>query len=464
MTASVRDLLDQVHASVWELVAEEESAGRARQLMAAWPRLAGATVQAVIATPLGRDRDQHAFDVLDVLRTVARSSWGASTVEPHAGMVGIAARVGAVADLLVGTPAAASAADRAAAAGLLANVVAPVHAAAVATLAGGVPRQRRQLLGRVAAVTERYAMVPVGSRAGRFDDVAAVPRGEVSLEAAILVWTAAASDVLRSRHRVTGTAVQVAAADVAVLTAAAASVCSSAVSLGVVPKASGEPAVGALLRAQRVWRSAAAWPVQVRLGGVRAGDLTDASEVLRRAVADATRGEGGWLSPQALASRTDVSVLVATMRRGIHATGRVALAHYQAVDHLVRGGGRLWIEAERLVDPAWMTLDLVEAKRRRGWVPLPPGEATGELLWQGARSGLVASTAARAAFDRTASAPPTGREPAPALQLSQGRLVVRQPSVTPSYERVTVGEPRGAEAQRRALPAAPRREAPGLGR
>ena len=57
---------------------------------------------------------------------------------------------------------------------------------------------------------------------------------EGSLDAAITGWVRATVDVVTSRQRVTQTALQVAAGDALILTAAAGTVCASAAQLGVV--------------------------------------------------------------------------------------------------------------------------------------------------------------------------------------------------------------------------------------
>ena len=150
-------------------------------------------------------------------------------------MLAVANRLGMVADLLAGQPPARSTVDRAALVGLHANVVAVVHALAVATLAAldgeRDVQSSRWLLRGVLVRTERFAVTPPERRSGRYEDVAAMgPEG--SLDAAVAGWVRAIVDVLGSRQRVTQTALQVAAGDALILTAAAATVCASAAQLG----------------------------------------------------------------------------------------------------------------------------------------------------------------------------------------------------------------------------------------
>ena len=201
----------------------------------------------------------------------------------------------------------------------------------------------RLVLAAVKARTERFAMTPAERRSGRYEDVGAAT--SKSLDAAISTWVHATVDILRSRRGVSQAALQVAAGDAMILTATAGTVCAAARRLGLVDADRAAVATSALGAAHAAWRRPAAWPETVRLEGVRDPEHVHASRQLRKLVTDNLRQGRDWLPPERMADRFDMGLLLGTMRRGVHGVGNVALAHFQALDTLVRGRGRLWIDA-----------------------------------------------------------------------------------------------------------------------
>lgn len=472
MTATVGRLLDDAHARTWDLcsqlgdhAADEAGADRAVGLLAAWPRLATAALRVLDAVAVEPAWLDDAGSVRDVLAEVVRrpplppfDDTVTRMVVPDRTILAVATRLGIVADLLTGQPPARSTVDRAALAGLHANVVAVVHALAVATLAV-LEGQRdvqssRWLFRGVLVRTERFAVVPPQQRSGRYEDVAATgPEG--SLDAAISGWVRATVDVVASRQRVTQTALQVAAGDALILTAAAATVCASAAQLGVVDAGRAGAAGAALAAAHAAWRTPTGWPSTVRLDGVRDLDQVRASRLVRQLVTDQLREGKGWLTADALADRFDVAALLGTMRRGLHGVGNVALAHFQAVDTLVRGPGRLWIAANAVSQPAYRGYVTIAAAVRHGWVPMPPMEPTGLALLADARRALAATTAAVGALDGTAAAATQAPGPSVgALRWERGRIVAFAPPDQPAlFETVRTSGLAGVTAeQRRPVP------------
>jgi hypothetical protein len=171
---------------------------------------------------------------------------------------------------------------------------------------------------------------------------------------------------------------------------------------------------------------------------------------LRRTVADTLRQGGVWLPIEELARRHDVSVLLATMRRGLHGLGNVALAHYQAIDAQVRGPGRLWIAASAVTQAAYRGFDTVEAACRRGWVVMPPHEPVGQDLLDAAKRALTATTAAVAALDGTARTDADASRGPGVLQWERGRIVAYEPDPYPRlFETINSPELSGSRAARR---------------
>jgi len=472
MIATVGSLLDGAHARAWELCsqaggspADGISEDRAGALLAAWPRFASATLRALDAVPVEPAWLDDTAAVRRVLAEVVEASRGWQTVSlqphgdvraPNRDVLAIARRIGLIADLLSGQPAASTDVDRAAVVGLQANLLAPVHAVAVATMAAlddqtGL-QAARWLLRAVMARTERYAVMPTVERAGRYEDVAAIAPGEPSLDEAIAVWVRATVAALTSPHRVTGTALQVAAGDAMILTATAATVCRAATQLGHVDADAAAKALAALAPGHEAWRATARWPSTVYLGGVRDVEQADASRRLRQVVTDSLRRDGDWLPAEVIGDRLDVPALVATMRRGMHAVGNVALAHFQAIENLVRGRGQLWIAANAITQPAYWGSATIEAACRKGWVPMPRDEGAGNELLAAAREALASTIVALAALDVTAAAPPTAESGSRgALLWEQGRVVAYGAGDHPTlFETVRPSPSAGAKAERRA--------------
>jgi len=469
MTATVGSLLDDLHARAWELCARAEEpppegaqGERAAALLAAWPRLAASASRALDAVALEQPWRDDTASVRGSLAAMvdAPASWlepitrSGERPAPSPDVVAIAVRLGLVADLLSGQSKPAGEADQAAAVGLQANIVAPVHAVAVATMdalgdrSGG--QRARWLVRGVIACTERFALAPAPERAGRFEDVAAITPGEPSLDGAIAEWARATTDVLSSRLRVTGTALQAAAGDA--LTATAATVCAASSQLRLVGTEVGDRTLSALTTAHGAWRSPTHWPDAVRLDGVRDLEQVDASRRLRQTITETLRQDRHWLPADVMATREDMPALLATMRRGMHAVGNVALAHFQAVENVVRGRGRLWICASAVTQPAFQGSATIEAAVRRGWVPMPRGEPAGIELLAAARQALVSSTIALAALDATAAASPGTAPRSPgALRWDQGRIVSYGSHGHPAlFETVGPAESVGAGEERRA--------------
>jgi len=468
VTATVGSLLADVHARTWALcstAAEPPASGTptaSAALLVAWPSFAAAALRAVDAVGIQAAWLDDAGPVRQVLAEVASAplGWriacrqvaGGEAVVASPEVLAIRTRLGLIADLLAGQGPARTEVDRAAVAGLRANVLAPVHALAVTTLAGVGDRPEAQLargvLRGVVARTERYALVPVHQRSGRYDDVAAITAGTPSLDGVITAWAQATVEVARSTHRVTGTALQTAAGDASILIAAAGTVCGAASELGLIPAESAGQAVAAMTAAHRAWRPAVAWPAAVRLDGVRDFDQAQASRALRQVITDGLRQDRAWLPAAAMASQLDLPATLGTMRRGLHAVGNVAVAHYQAIENLVRGRRQLWLAALEVQQPAFQTAATIEAAVHKRWVPMPRGEQAGAALLEVARDALTQTTVALAALDATAAAP---LGPAPGRQglgWDQGRIVAH-PHPTPLFETVQPTPSPGARAERR---------------
>lgn len=478
MTTTVGRLLDDLHARAWGLCAELDvqqadvhGGDRAAELLAAWPRLATAALRVLDAVPLEPawldDMGSVRLVLGEVRRGLPPTAGGGSAAvpaSPDPALVDMATRVGLIADLLAGERPARTDVDRAAVEGLQANVVAVVHAVAVASLVTLEDRndlqEPRWLLSGLRARTERFATIPAAGRSGRYEDVGAVPATD-SLDAAFSGWVRATVRVLTSRREVSQAALQVAAGDALILTAAAGTVCAAARQLGVVDADLARVSGSALEAAHAAWRKPTSWPSTVRLEGVRDLDHIRASRQVRQLVTDRLREGRTWLTPERMADQFDMGSLMGTMRRGMHAAGNVALAHFQAFDTLVRGRGRLWIAASAVTQAAYRGPATIQAALRHGWVQMPPGEPAGRTLHVDAKHALDMTTMALAAFDRTAASFPTP-QPAGGLRWDRGRIVAVETTDQPIlFETVRSSTLSGARAEQRNPTQLRRRPAPG---
>lgn len=471
MTATVGMLLDDVHARAWGLCSrssETEEGTSHEQLAAgyltAWPRLANAALRvldAVRVEPVWLDDASAVREVLRAIageKSLASPSVAGSEAAPAASeraVLAIATRLGVIADMLSGQPAARTEVDRAASMGLQANVVAVVHAVAVTTVAAlGDQREfetARWLMLGVVARSERHAATPTLERAGRYEDVAAISSEDRSLDGAIARWLPATIAALGSPRRVTQTALQFAAGDALILIATAGTVLNAASQTGLAPRDLADRAHVVLTGAHEAWRPLVSWPGAVRLNGVRDVEQFEASRELRRVITDNLRENRGWLPPETLSERFDLGSLVGSLRRGMHGVGNVAVASFQAMDRLVRSPGQLWIAASAVTQSAYRGSATIEAACRKGWVPMPPGESAGLALLADAKQALARTTMAVAALDATAAAAaaPTQRG-AEALQWDRGRIVAFGADDHPRlFETIHSPEPAGVRSERR---------------
>ncbi|MFZ2428063.1 MAG: hypothetical protein WAZ15_11710 [Propioniciclava sp.] len=479
MTTTVGTLLDDVHARAWDLCSElsdrrgeDGSSDRALELLAAWPQLARSALRVLDAVGVEPAWLDDLGSVRLLLAEVGRgmlTSPGGGGPEPSSAadpaVVEVATRLGLIADLLADERPARTEVDRNALAGLQANVVTVVHAVAAASVAALEDQrdlqQPRSVLREVATRTERFAMVPAARRRGRYDDVGAV-RPDGSLDAALSNWARASIDLLTSRRRVSQSALQVAAGDTLILTATAGTVWAAACQLGLAKLSLATATTTALREAHVAWRRPASWPATVRLEGIRDPEHIHASRQLRQLITDSLRQGRDWLPAETMAQRFDVPSLLATMRRGLHAAGNVAVAHFQALDTLVRGPGRLWIAATAVTQPAYRGAATVQAALRHGWVLMPPGEPAGRALHADAMHALTMTTKAIAALDRTAASA-AATPPGSIVGWERDRIVARATAEQPlPFEIVRTSAPDGAKAEQR-TPTPLSRRRPDLG-
>ena len=420
MTASIADLLDRLHQQAFTIsnLNTAPSPDRWRAQTVVWPKLASATIRAIRNINADEHSDQVRLLIGSILDPIARNEWlpkasldGGPNVPPDRRLVDMTRVIGGIADLLahgmdgVDT-------DPGWILGLRANLLSPVMVAADWSLATApvvartqTPRRHLQLVSGIGAV---FAVVPPELRPGPYDDLAAIPHGEESLDAAIHNWLDATKDALALRKGLSGVTLQTIAADLSVICGAAATLTNAAIELHRTPEARGRPVVQALSAANAKWRDAARWPQSIYLGGVRDPSLTDASIHLRQIVVDTLREGTAWAEPRIIDGRMAGHDLLAIARRATYTAAEAGQLQQAAVTNLFWGRDRVMMAARALEGSAFMNKAVFEARRRGTWIPMPRYEPTGLGVY---RTATRASNATLAALNLSAASVTQSRAP-----------------------------------------------------
>lgn len=458
MTATVAGLLDRLHAQAFAIsnLATRPSEDRWRAHAVVWPRLALATMRALNNVPAGAATDHELVLVDSILQPIARNEWipkisdtPAANVPPDKRLVDMTRVLGGVADLLsIGLKDVVS--DSTAILGLRSNLLAPVMVAANWSLATApdvarnvTPRRHLQL---VSGIGTAFAFVPVGLRPGQYDDIAAVPHSENSLDAAMHNWLDAAKEALATRKGLSGVTLQTIAADLSVLCGSAAATANAAIALAQLPEDRGRPVVEAISDANAKWREASRWPQTIYLGGVRDTPLADASIHLRQTVIDTLRDGKSWADPTVIATRMKGQDLASVSRRAMHIAGEVAQLHQAAVTNLFFGKDRVMMASRSLEGATYMNKAVFTARRRGIWIPMPRYEPSGVEVYRAATNAANVTTAARLLCVATArpAAAPSIPSPPTAVDFTQGRIAARgTATLSPSTQRLTNEPPFG---------------------
>ena len=436
MTATVAGMLDRLHAQAFAIsnLATRPCEDRWRAHAVVWPRLALATMRALNNVPAGAVTDPELVLVDSILNPIARSEWipkildtPTANVPPDKRLVDMTRVLGGIADLLsIGLTDVVS--DSTAILGLRSNLLAPVMVAANWSLATApdvarnvTPRRHLQL---VSGIGTAFAFVPVGLRPGQYDDIAAVPHSENSLDAAMHIWLDATKEALATRKGLSGITLQTIAADLSVLCGAAAASTNAAIALGQLAEDRGRPVVEAISDANTKWREASRWPQTIYLGGVRDTGLADASIHLRQTVVDTLRDGKSWADPAAIATGMNGQDLASVARRAMHIAAEAAELQQAAVTNLFFGKDQVMMASRSLEGATYMNKAVFTARRRGTWIPMPRYEPNGVEVYQTATHAANATIAARMLSVATARpvVAPSMPSPPVAVDFTQGRI------------------------------------------
>ena len=458
MTATIAGLLDRLHAQAFAIssLTTRPSEDRWRAHAVVWPRLALATMWALNHIPTGTATDPESVVLDSILQPIARNEWipkssdaRAANVPPDKRLVDMTRVLGGIADLLsIGLKDVVS--DSTTILGLRSNLLAPVMVAANWSLATApdvarniTPRRHLQL---VSGIGTAFAFVPVGLRPGQYDDIAAVPHSENSLDAAMHNWLDATKEALGTQKGLSGITLQTIAADLSVLCGAAAATTNTAIALGQLAEDRGRPVVEAISDANAKWREASRWPQTIYLGGVRDSGLAETSRHLRQTVIDTLRDGKSWAEPAVIAARMKGLDLGSVARRALHIAAEAALLQQAAAANLFFGKDRVMMASRSLEGATYMNKAVFTARRRGTWIPMPRHEPTGVEVYRAATNAANATTAARllsVATARPAATPSMPSAPT-AVALTQGRIEALGTTTTSaSAQRLTQEPPFG---------------------
>lgn len=332
----------------------------------AWSWLARAALRTLTALPGTAETDGHSVNAL--LLSLAHDSHPRPVPAAHQPLADVSTTIGTIGDLL-STPATSSRLLRARAqAQVSRHVLAALHASAQWTV-GSPPStaislrgQLHRLMGMTTTepheLSDQLALYPW--RSVRADDP--------GLDGAVTRWSHEAAVALTSPHHVTQLALQLTAADIALVCDAAAAALSAAVRTNTVDPAHLATAT-ALADAGCRWRQATLWPSHVRLGG-RTPDLRNASQDLRAQIVAQLRDGNHWAPDASLGVPSVVSALLWATQVAATAGGH----HVRALHELAFGRHRAWVAAAHAVDVHR------GSSARRAWIADSPGDPSAALL------------------------------------------------------------------------------------
>jgi hypothetical protein len=226
------------------------------------------------------------------------------------------------------------------------------------------------------------------------------------IDGAVSRWERPATEAITSQRGVTQLALQLAAADIAMVCASASAVMRNGADAGALSDSS--PVCEALDSAGRAWRQAARWPAELRLGG-RASDLRQASADLRHHLDNTLRTRDDWKHPEDMFAEVTAEQLVAVLHSGLQSAIRVGQQVAASFDGLAHGASRVWLEAGQIPTPGVVQEALDSA--RYEWLPDPAGLHSAEGLLHVSAGAVVRLVRATPLTIEALTAPATQPNP-----------------------------------------------------
>jgi hypothetical protein len=276
--ASIDELMSQLHRRAARLRWTGNPQRKLDAHLVAWAPLAVQT-RRVLSALETRPEDRYLHDLLAPL--AHRFEVNAGRADP--GLADLAVIIGAIGDVLAGSPAVVGGAAADERHRLSLGIQAAVFAAARTTVdIAGAARQDHHVarFWDISRATAFAAQLPPGARTSSLERLT-VPRTPLdTVEGAARQWVTEAARTFTNPRLVTGVALMDAAATIAIVCDLSATTMRDAARRRLTEPTAARSAAALLENASRAWREAAAWPRKVQLGG-SAHEYREAANLLR---------------------------------------------------------------------------------------------------------------------------------------------------------------------------------------
>lgn len=369
MATSAFDLLIALDARLDDLEATTMLPGSIPRVRQEWGALARASLHLLQARP--RHPNERARRLEALLNSLAAAPGEYPLPAPGNGLMDITATIGCTAEVMRVRTVASPAAREQAGEAIRTSLEAALARAARWTQRGFLNAEVRPEpeIVRLAGSDADPHLSPA-LQAWRI-----IGPTDPDIDGAVSRWESAATETISSSRLVTQLALQLAAADIALVCASAGAVMGSGSESGAFSDASA--ACEALDSAGQSWRQAARWPAELRLGG-RASELRQASADLRHHLDGTLRTRGDRKRPEDMFAEVTAEQLVAVMHSGLQSAVRVGHQVAAAFDDLTHGASRVWLDASHTPRPGPVQRALDSG--RYEWLPDPARFHSAEAL------------------------------------------------------------------------------------
>lgn len=402
--ATVDDLLRRLHRQAAGLRTSGDPARQFQAHQRGWMLLAtnaGRVLEALDPRP--EDRELYRL-----LRTLGRGS-ATQPGRNDAGVEALALTTGALADVIISSPAAVGGAGQTQRSRLQASIQAALHAAARTTfdLARAAHQEPDgETVRKVAEATELAALLPPMAHVSTLQRLTVTGPNPDTVDGAVHLWSRVAQAIFTNYLLVTGIALQTAAATLALVCQTTADTMRQAARRRILDPGAARETAELLADAAAAWRAAAVWPSQVQLGG-RAHEHQQAARAVRAALT------GPPLARLTLRER------VHTLRSAVTAAAGISELQAATVAWLAGHGG-LWIAQER---PNLRPPGVQRKHVKLDWDTMNWGHPAGRLLTDRANAAHSALAVAAAAIDQAVLPAATLRGEAGRIALVDDRVV-----------------------------------------
>lgn len=378
MATSALDLLTALDARLCDLEASTMVSGSTQRVRQEWQALARTSLR------LLRDRPRHPNDEAQrlglLLESMAEAQDARPLPAPGTGLMAITTTIGCIAEVMR-IPVVTAPAIRAQAGEALGTNLEAALARAARWTQGGFEALGCQLDPQIVRLggLQPEPTKPTALHAWRI-----IGPNDPGIDGAIARWKTAATDAITNPRLVTQYALQLAAADIALLCATANAIIDGANQSW--HTHDNDAAGKALTAGERAWRQAARWPSHIHLGG-RSAQLRHASADLRQQLDDALRTGSEWKQPAELFVEITPGQLVTAAHSGLQSAIRVGHEVIAALDGLTRGTSRVWLDASHIPMPKHSVQKALDSLRYDWW-PDPATYHSAETLHHDATEAL----------------------------------------------------------------------------